>query len=82
MASEMGWEIEEDGPWYRVTARATCPNCGAPLSHEDLRRVAAGPPETPELTLTVAADSSVELSAVGYIFPMLTHRCETPKRRS
>lgn len=69
------WEVEDDGVWYLVTARASCPHCGAELSHQDKRRLAAGPPETPPLTLRVTGPTTVELSAAGFILPIVEHRC-------
>lgn len=68
------WEIEEEGPWYYVTARATCPSCGQELVHREERRVASGEPKLPALTLSTTGDGA-ELSATGYLLPMVVHRC-------
>ena len=78
---ETSWEVEEDGVWYRVTARATCPKCGLEFSHREERRVAAGMPHRPELIVTVNPSGTVELSAVGSILPMVEHTCGAPGRR-
>jgi ribosomal protein S27AE len=72
---EPAWEIEQDGPWYYVTARATCPTCGEELVHHEERRVASGEPKLPALTLTVTPSGGAELSATGYLLPMVVHRC-------
>lgn len=69
------WEIEEEGPWYYVTARATCPTCGDELVHTEERRIASGKPTLPALTVAVTSDGTVELSAAGYLLPMVVHRC-------
>ncbi|MDQ6617985.1 MAG: hypothetical protein M3083_25385 [Actinomycetota bacterium] len=59
-----------------MTARATCPQCGAGLSYEDRRRVLAGEPETPPLSVSVTNEGTVELSAAGLFIPLVVHQCE------
>ena len=73
--SEPTWEVQQEGEWYRVAARATCPLCGEMLQHEELRRVAAGPPETPPLQIAVSGAAIVELTAAGWLLPVIVHRC-------
>lgn len=73
--SEPTWEIRHEGEWYRVLARATCPLCGEMLQHEELRRVAAGAPETPPLAVTATEAGIVELTAGGWLLPVIVHRC-------
>ncbi len=69
------WEVAEEGSWYKVTARATCPTCGVPFGERSQRRKAAGPPDTPPLSVQVADDGTVELVAEGFFLPVVTHRC-------
>jgi len=69
------WDIKEEGSWYEVTARGTCPKCGAVFDERSQRRRAAGPPETPPIDVRVADDGSVELVAQGFFLPIVTHRC-------
>lgn len=69
------WAVKEDGTWYQVTARATCPKCGESFEERSQRRKHAGPPETPPLDVRVASDGSVELVAEGFFLPIVTHRC-------
>ncbi len=71
------WDVQEEGTWYRVTARATCPRCDEPLEDSSLRRKAAGPPETPRLEVRVADDGTVELVGERLFLPILTHRCSS-----
>ena len=69
------WEVREEGTWYKVVARGTCPSCGALFEERSQRRKAAGPPETPRLDVRVAEDGTVELVAQGFFLPIVTHRC-------
>lgn len=73
--SDPAWEVREEGVWYKVVARATCPTCGVPFEERSQRRKAAGPPDTPPLDVRVAADGTVELVATGFFLPIVTHRC-------
>jgi len=73
--AEAEWDVREEGTWYMVTARATCPRCAAVFEERSQRRRAAGPPETPPLAVRVAEDGSVELVATGFFLPVVTHRC-------
>jgi hypothetical protein len=70
------WDIREEGTWYKVTARGTCPACGALFEERSQRRKAAGPPETPALSVRQAADGTVELVAEGFFLPIVTHTCQ------
>ncbi len=70
-----GWDIQEKGIWYVVTARATCPRCGELLQEESQRRKAAGPPATPPLELRENGDGTFDLVAAGLFLPILSHRC-------
>lgn len=74
--ADAAWDVKEEGTWYKVTARATCPRCGAAFEERSQRRKAAGPPETPPLDVRVADDGSVELVAQGFFLPIVTHRCD------
>lgn len=69
------WDVREEGTWYKVTARATCPRCGEQFEERSQRRKAAGPPETPPLEVRVADDGTVELVADRFFLPIVTHRC-------
>ena len=69
------WDVREEGTWYKVTARGCCPTCGASFEERSQRRKAAGPPETPPLSVRVAEDGSVELVAQGFFLPIVTHHC-------
>jgi len=69
------WDVQEKGIWYQVTARATCPRCGAPFEEQSQRRKAAGPPETPALEVRQNDDGTVDLLAAGFFLPVVTHRC-------
>lgn len=69
------WDVHEEGTWYEVTARATCPRCGEEFEERSQRRKAAGPPETPPLEVLVADDGTVELRAERFFLPIVTHRC-------
>jgi len=73
--TEPAWDVREEGTWYHVTARATCPRCSQPFEERSQRRKAAGPPETPPLHVQEAADGTVELVAQGLFLPIVTHRC-------
>ncbi len=73
--AEAEWDVCEEGTWYKVAARATCPTCGALFEERSQRRKAAGPPETPPLSVRVADDGTVELLAQGFFLPVITHRC-------
>lgn len=73
--TDPAWDVREEGTWYQVTARATCPRCGQKFEERSQRRRAAGPPETPPLSVRVAADETVELVAQGFFLPIVTHRC-------
>lgn len=72
---EAEWEVREEGTWYKLTARATCPRCGSAFEERSQRRKAAGPPPTPPLSVRVAADGTVELVGAGLFLPIVTHRC-------
>ena len=74
--AEAEWDIREEGPWYKVTARATCPRCGGRFEERSQRRKAAGPPDTPPLDVRVTDDGTVELLAAGFFLPVVTHRCD------
>lgn len=74
--SEPAWDVREEGSWYKVVARATCPSCGEVFEERSQSRMAAGPPETPPLSLRIADDGSVELCADGFFLPVATHRCD------
>ena len=69
------WDVQEEGVWYKVAARGTCPRCGAVFEERSQRRRAAGPPDTPPLEVREAADGTVELVAEGFFLPIVTHRC-------
>ncbi|MEO5680738.1 MAG: hypothetical protein ABIS47_13840 [Acidimicrobiales bacterium] len=73
--TEPAWDVREEGSWYMVTARATCPLCGQAFEERSQRRRAAGPPDTPPLSVRVAADGTVELAAAGFFLPVVTHCC-------
>ena len=73
--AEAEWDIREEGTWYKVTARGTCPRCGVRFEERSQRRKAAGPPDTPSLDVRVADDGTVELLAAGFFLPVVTHRC-------
>jgi len=70
-----GWDIQEKGIWYAVTARARCPRCGEQLEVQSQRRKAAGPPDTPPLEVRDNGDGTVDLVAAGLFLPILSHRC-------
>lgn len=70
------WDIREEGAWYKVTARGTCPKCGALFEERSQRRKAAGPPERPHLEVRESPDGTVELVAEGFFLPIVTHRCD------
>ncbi len=74
--SDPAWDVQEEGSWYKVTARATCPLCGRQFEERSQRRKAAGPPDTPPLSVRVAQDGTVELAASGLFLPVVTHRCD------
>ncbi len=74
--ADAAWDIKEEGSWYTVAARATCPRCGAVFEERSQRRRAAGPPETPALSVRVAEDGTVELLAERFFLPIVTHRCD------
>ena len=74
--AEVEWDVREEGTWYKVTARATCPRCGARFEERSQRRKAEGPPDTPALDVRVADDGTVELLAAGFFLPVVTHRCD------
>ena len=73
--TEPTWDVQDEGTWYRVTARATCPRCGQLFEEGSLRRKAAGPPETPRLEVRVVDDGTVELVGERLFLPIVTHRC-------
>ncbi len=73
--TDPAWDVQEEGSWYKVTAGATCPQCGEQFEERSQRRKAAGPPETPPLEVRVAGDGTVELLARGFFLPVVTHRC-------
>ncbi len=73
--TDPSWDVQEEGTWFHVTARATCPRCGQPFEERSQRRKAAGPPDTPPLSVQVAGDGTVELLAQGLFLPIVTHRC-------
>lgn len=73
--AEAQWDVREVGTWYKVVVRATCPRCGALFEERSQRRKAAGPPDTPPLSVRVADDGTVELLAQGFFLPVVTHRC-------
>ncbi|MGH9149526.1 MAG: hypothetical protein ACRD0D_09620 [Acidimicrobiales bacterium] len=68
------WQVAHRGDWYHVSARATCPNCGAELEHTEVRRAAAGPPATPALAVP-ASPTGADLVAEGWPLPLVSHRC-------
>ena len=70
------WDVREDATWYHVTARGTCPRCGAVFEERSQRRRVAGPPDTPPLEVREAADGMIELAAQGSFLPIALHRCE------
>lgn len=74
--ADAGWDVKEEGTWYKVTVWATCPRCGTRFEERSQRRRAAGPPDTPPLDVRVADDGSVELLAQGFFLPVVTHRCD------
>jgi nitrogen-specific signal transduction histidine kinase len=69
------WDVQEKGIWYVVTARATCPLCGASFQERSERRKAAGPPDTPPLSVRDNGDGTVDLVAAGLFLPLVSHRC-------
>ena len=73
--TDPAWDVREEGTWFHVTARATCPRCGDGFEERSQRRKAAGPPDTPPLEVRVADDGTVELVAQGLFLPVVTHRC-------
>jgi len=73
--ADAAWDVQEQGIWYKVTARATCPRCGVQFEEQSQRRKAAGPPETPPLEVRTNDDGSVDLVAAGLFLPVVTHRC-------
>ena len=73
--TEPAWDVQDEGTWYKVTARATCPRCGQDFEEGSLRRKAAGPPEPPRLEVRVTADGTVELVGERLFLPIVTHRC-------
>ena len=73
---EPTWQVEEEGYWFRVTARATCPTCGEAFEHEEVKRAMAGPPETPRLSV-MPIDGGADLVADGWLMPVVSHRCGT-----
>ncbi len=73
--TEPAWDVKEEGTWYKVTARATCPRCGEVFEERSQPRKAAGPPPTPPLTLRTADDGTVDLVGEGLFLPIITHRC-------
>lgn len=73
--TDPAWDVQEEGTWYKVIARATCARCGGQFEERSQRRKAAGPPDTPPLHVRVAPDGEVELVAQGFFLPIVTHRC-------
>lgn len=69
------WDVREEDTWYKITARAACPRCAQAIEVASQRRKAAGPPDTPPLSVRVAADGTVELVAQGLFLPIATHHC-------
>ena len=69
------WDVQEEGIWYKVTARATCPRCGQRFEEQSQPRKAAGPPETPPLEVRDNGDGTVDLVAAGLFLPIASHRC-------
>ena len=80
--TDPSWDVREEGTWFHVTARATCPRCDQPFEERSQRRKAAGAPHTPPLSVQVAGDGTVELLAQGLFLPIVTHRCAGPGFRA